>query len=104
MQRVLAELIPRAVKDPRVGPVTITQVEMAADLGAARVFFVPFGRPGAHPQALEGLNAAAGFLRGEVGRALSLRHAPKLVFVADDSFDRAARLTDLISEANKPRD
>jgi ribosome-binding factor A len=39
-----------------------------------------------------------------VGRALSLRHAPKLVFVADDSFDRAARLTDLITAANKPRD
>lgn len=104
MQRVLAGLVARAVKDPRVGPVTITQVELAADLGTARVYFVPFGQPGAHPQALEGLNAAAGFLRGEVGRALSLRHAPKLVFVADDSFDRAARLSDLITAANKPRD
>jgi ribosome-binding factor A len=104
MQRVLAELIARAVKDPRVGPVTITQVQLAADLGTARVYFVPFGEPGAHPQALEGLNAAAGFLRGEVGRTLALRHAPRLAFVADDAFDRAARLNELISAANKPRD
>jgi ribosome-binding factor A len=104
IQRVLASLIPREVKDPRVGPVTITQVQLAADMGTARVLFVPFGQPGAHPNALEGLNAAAGFLRGEVGRAVGLRHAPRLVFVADESFDRAARLTDLISAANKPRD
>jgi ribosome-binding factor A len=104
MQRVLAELIQREVKDPRVGRVTITQVQLAADLGTARVFFVPFGEAGSHPQVLEGLNAAAGFLRGEVGRALALRHAPRLTFVADDAFDRAARLNELINAANKPRD
>lgn len=103
MQRVLAELIPREVKDPRVGPVTITQVALAADLGSARVFFVPFGDR-VHPELLDGLRAAAGFLRGEVGRRVGLRHAPRLEFVADDSFDRAAHLTALISAANKPRE
>jgi len=103
MQRVLAELIQREVKDPRVGPVTITQVALAADLGSARVYFVPFGMPGAHPDVLEGLRAAAGFLRGEVGRRVGLRHAPRLEFVADDSFDKAAHLTALIDAANKPR-
>jgi ribosome-binding factor A len=102
MQRVLAELISREVKDPRVGPVTITQVALARDLAHARVFFVPFGDRGAHPDILEGLRAAAGFLRGEVGRRVGLRHAPRLDFVADDSFDRAAHLTALISASNKP--
>ena len=52
---------------------------------------------------LEGLAAAAGFLRGEVGRRVGLRHAPRLEFVQDDSFDRAAQLTALIDSANKPR-
>jgi len=104
MQRVLAGLIPREVKDPRVGPVTITQVALAPDLSQARVFFVPFGAAGAHPGVLQGLNAAAGFLRGEVGRSLALRHAPRLEFVLDDSFDRAAELTALIDAANRPRD
>jgi ribosome-binding factor A len=67
----------------------------------ARVFVVPFGGAEAHPQMLEGLKAAAGFLRGEVGRRVGLRHAPRLEFVRDDSFDRAAHLSALISAANK---
>ncbi len=104
MQRVLAELIPREVKDPRVGPVTITQVALARDLSTAQVFFVPFGLPGKHPEAQQGLAAAAGFLRGEVGRQVGLRHAPRLTFVKDESFDRAAQLTALIDSANKPRE
>jgi ribosome-binding factor A len=101
MQRALAELVSREVKDPRVGLVTITQVALAPDLSQARVFVVPFGGMDARPQMLEGLQAAAGFLRGEVGRSVGLRHAPRLQFVHDDSFDRAAELTALISAANK---
>jgi len=104
MQRVLAELIPREVKDPRVGPVTITQVALVPDLSQAQVYFVPFGKAGSHPEALAGLVAAAGFLRGEVGRRVGLRHAPRLNFVLDDSFDRAAELSALITAANKPRE
>jgi len=104
MQRVLAEMIPREVKDPRVGPVTITQVALARDLSQAQVYFVPFGTRGMHPESLQGLNAAAGFLRGEVGRRVGLRHAPRLVFIADESFDRAAELSALITAANKPRE
>ena len=103
MQRVLAGLIPREVKDPRVGPVTITQVALAPDLSHARVYVVPFGATDSHPDAVDGLKAAAGFLRGEVGRAVGLRHAPRLEFLRDDSFDRAAQLTALIDAANKPR-
>jgi ribosome-binding factor A len=89
------------VKDPRVGPVTITQVSMLADMSQARVFVVPFGDATAHPDMLEGLRAAAGFLRGEVGRRVGMRHAPRLDFVLDESFDRAARLSALISSVNR---
>jgi ribosome-binding factor A len=104
MQRVLAELISREVRDPRVGPVTITQVELARDLSHAQVYFVPLGGDqSGHPEALAGLRAAAGFLRGEVGRQVGLRHAPRLDFVADESFDRAAHLTALINASNKPQ-
>jgi ribosome-binding factor A len=102
MQRVLATLLSREVKDPRIGPVTVTQVTMAADMSQAMVYVVPFGDATAHPDMLAGLQAAAGFLRGEVGRRVGLRHAPRLMFQHDDSFDRAARLNALISAANKP--
>ena len=104
MQRVLAELISREVRDPRVGMVTLTAVQVAPDLSVARVLFVPFGGRQETDEVQEGLARAAGYLRGEVGRRLSLRHAPRLEFVFDESIERADRLTRLIDDAvrNEP--
>jgi ribosome-binding factor A len=99
IQRVLAALIAREVKDPRVGNVTITQVSMSADMGAARVFFTPFASSNPPEQVGRALTHAAGFLRGELGRRLGLRHAPRLEFVFDDTVEGAARLTRLIDRA-----
>src|SRR5687767_823160 len=99
MQRVLSELVSREVKDPRVGMVTITEVRIATDKSSARVFFTPFASKHSPEEVLEGLTRASGFLRGEVGRRLSLRHAPRLEFEFDDSFDKAAKLTALIDRA-----
>jgi len=99
MQRVLSELISREVKDPRVGNVTITAVQIAHDLATARIYFVPFAGGHDPKQVGEGLERAQGFLRGEVGRRLSLRHAPRLTFEFDETLDKAAALTDLINRA-----
>jgi ribosome-binding factor A len=99
LQRVLAELIAREVKDPRVGNVTITGVSLAADMGAARIFYAPFASLHPQEEVQSGLTRAAGFLRGEVGRRLGLRHAPRLEFVFDDTAEKAARLTGLIDRA-----
>ncbi len=99
LQKVLAELISREVKDPRVGSVTVTAVKVAPDMSSAKVLFVPFGskQPVAEVQA--GLDRAAGFLRGEVGRRLALRHAPRLEFEYDETLERADHLTRLIDRA-----
>jgi ribosome-binding factor A len=99
IQRVLAVLIAREVKDPRVGNVTVTAVSVAPDMGSARVFFTPFAALHPPAQVREGLTHAAGFLRGELGRRLGLRHAPRLEFVFDESVESAARLTHLIDSA-----
>jgi len=99
IQRVLAALIAREVKDPRVGNVTVTAVSVAPDMGSARVFFTPFAALHPPAQVREGLTHAAGFLRGELGRRLGLRHAPRLEFVFDESVENAARLTHLIDSA-----
>jgi ribosome-binding factor A len=101
MQRVLATLIRSEVKDPRVGPVTVTAVKVGADMGSALIYVLPFGG-GDGASLIAGLTAAAGFLRGEVGRSLQLRHAPQLEFTLDETFDRAARLSALIAKAVKP--
>ena len=99
IQRVLAALIAREIKDPRVGNVTVTAVSVAADLGSARVFFTPFAQLLPPEQVRRGLTHAAGFLRGELGRRLGLRHTPRLEFVFDESVEEAARLTRLIDRA-----
>ena len=99
IQRVLAALIAREVKDPRVGNVTITQVRVTPDMGAARVFFTPFASSNPAEQVRSALAHAAGFLRGELGRRLGLRHAPRLEFVFDETVEGAAQLTRLIDQA-----
>jgi len=99
LQRVIAELVSREVKDPRVGMITVTAVQAAPDMGSARVLFVPFGDRHSPEEVQVGLTRAAGFLRGEVGRRLGLRHAPRLDFVFDESIARADRLTRLIDRA-----
>ena len=99
LQRVLAELIAREVKDPRIGNVTITGVRLSPDMGVAKVFYAPFAASHAQEEVQSGLTRAAGFLRGEAGRRLGLRHAPRLDFVFDDTAEKAARLTGLIDRA-----
>ena len=99
IQRMLAALIAREVKDPRVGNVTITAVSLAGDMGTARVFFTPFASPHTPEEVRGALTHAAGFLRGELGRRLALRYAPRLEFVFDESVEGAARLTSLIDRA-----
>ena len=99
MQRTLAQLVPRAVKDPRVGNLTITAVSLLDDLSAARVYFLPFGTTRAADEQLAGLKSAGGFLRGEVARQLGLRHAPRLEFLLDTTLEHAQALTSLINTA-----
>lgn len=101
MLRTLAELVRREVKDPRVGNVTITAVKLASDGGSARVFFLPFGEQHTPAEVHAGLNSASGFLRGEVGRQLGLRHAPKLEFEHDAGIEKAQQLSQLIDIARR---
>ena len=94
----LSELVLRDLKDPRInGLVTITEVEVSADLRAARVYVSVLGEQGVKETTLAGLRSASGFLhRGLEG--LSLRHVPTLAFFADDSMERADRLLRLIDD------
>jgi len=101
MQRVLSALVAREVRDPRVGNITLTSVSVAPDLSTARIWFVPFGDKHTPAEVGEGLARAAGFLRGELGRALQLRHAPKLEFIYDEQIERADKLSRHIDGAVK---
>ncbi|HEY7752298.1 MAG TPA: 30S ribosome-binding factor RbfA [Steroidobacteraceae bacterium] len=99
LKRLLSDLLRREVKDPRVGPVTITGVEVTKDLSHARVYFTPFAGVGDAAAALEALRHAAGYLRVQVRNEMRLRVAPDLDFQLDDSVERGARLSALIHDA-----
>jgi ribosome-binding factor A len=97
VRRELSRLLLREVKDPRLGQVVVTKVEMSADLRHARVFYT--GAPdGNHAAVLTGLQSAAGFLRGQLGRCLRLRYAPELAFEADESVDRSLHIAALLKQ------
>ncbi|MGE0031078.1 MAG: 30S ribosome-binding factor RbfA [Steroidobacteraceae bacterium] len=99
LKRLLAELIRREVKDPRVGLITITSAEVSRDLTHAKVFFTPFAGVGNAEAALEALRHASGYLRHQVRNLMRLRVAPELDFQIDDSVERGARLSALIHDA-----
>jgi ribosome-binding factor A len=99
VQRSLALLLQRGIKDPRVGNVTVTSVSMAPDLTVAQVRVLPFGSGHAAAETLAGLRSAAGYLGGAVGRDLNLRRAPRLEFSIDADLERAHHVSELIDRA-----
>jgi ribosome-binding factor A len=102
MQRELALLIQREVKDPRLGLITITAVEVSRDLSHAKVFITVMGKDDdedAVKTNLRILNDAGGFLRMQLGKAMKLRTVPQLHFNYDASVRRGVELTSLIERA-----
>ncbi|ADC71241.1 ribosome-binding factor A [Thioalkalivibrio sp. K90mix] len=99
IQRELAELIRLEVKDPRVGMITLADVEVSRDLAHAKVFFTQLGGEEKGREAQQGLNHAAGFLRRALGQRMRLRSVPQLRFVYDDTPERGARMSSLIDQA-----
>ena len=100
IQRELASLL-RTVKDPRVlGLVTITRVDTTPDLRYAKVYVSVLDKSDVK-EVVKGLKSAGGYLRREVGRALSLRYTPELVFQADDSIDRGTHILKLLNDIER---
>jgi ribosome-binding factor A len=97
LKRELSELIRTKVRDPRVGPVTITGVDVAADLGSARIYVRALDGDDLEAS-LEGLEAAAPFLRTALGRSLHVRRVPELRFQVDRSYGAAQRIEQVLSE------
>ena len=98
LKREVSELVLRKVRDPRVGLVTITSVEVAGDLGSARVYVRTQDPNDELNESLAGLEAAAPFLRRELGRTLHLRRVPELRFQQDHSLDQARRIEEILSD------
>ncbi len=95
----VANFLAEGVKDPRItGLVTVTGVEMTRDLRHAKVFVSVMGEDSQRASTIEGLASVQGFLRSRLARSLSLRVAPEVLFVMDESVARAARIETLLNQ------
>ena len=97
--RIVAEMLERRVKDPRLGFVTVTAAKLTNDLREATVFYTVYGSPEERAETAAALASATGLIRAEVGHQTGLRHTPSLAFVADAVPEGARRMEDLVAKA-----
>ncbi|AEH53239.1 MULTISPECIES: 30S ribosome-binding factor RbfA [Heyndrickxia] len=98
MKKELSDIIGRKLKDPRVGFVTVTDVEVTGDLQQAKVYLTVLGDEEQKKDTLDGLEKAKGFIRSEVGKRIRLRKTPELIFEIDESIEYGNRIETLIKK------
>jgi ribosome-binding factor A len=101
MKKELGEIIGRKIKDPRVGFVTVTDVEVTGDLQQAKIFISVLGDDEQRQNTLKGLAKASGFIRSEIGQRIRLRKTPEITFEFDESVDYGNRIESLLADLNK---
>jgi ribosome-binding factor A len=101
VRQVVTDALLREIRDPRVGLVTVTHVQVSGDLSVARVAVAVPGEAAEQARALEGLQSAAGFLRSRLAKALTTRTIPELRFELDRGIEHAARINRLLAEVRR---
>jgi ribosome-binding factor A len=100
MKKELSEIIGRKIKDPRIGFVTVTDVQVTGDLQQATVYLTVLGDHKQRENTLNALERAKGFIRSEVGHRIRLRKTPELSFAIDESIEYGNRIETLLKEIN----
>jgi ribosome-binding factor A len=98
---IVAEMLERRVKDPRLGFVTVTEARLTGDLREATVFYTVYGSAEEQTGSAAALESAKGLVRSEVGKQLGLRHTPSLAFVPDALPENAQHIEDLLRQARE---
>ena len=104
IHEIICSILSRGLNDPRIGFVTITGVEVTDDLSLARIYFTVIGDESVKKETEAGLNSAKGFIRRDIGKKLTIRHAPELVFKYDKSLDYGSRIESLLKEIHTEHD
>jgi ribosome-binding factor A len=97
--QIVAEMLERRIKDPRLGFVTVTEARLTGDLREATVFYTVYGSAEERAASAAGLASASGVIRSEVGRQTGLKHTPSITFVPDTLPEGARRMEDLVAQA-----
>jgi ribosome-binding factor A len=98
IREVLGDAVTTELKDPRIGFVTVTEVDTSPDLRAARVYVSVLGSPEERESTLAGLRSSHGFLQGKIARSMRLKRTPTLTFEYDESVDRGYRISRLLED------
>lgn len=98
IRQEVSTILQREMKDPRVGFVTITRVELTPDLRNAKIFFSVLGREEEHKKTREALDSACGFIRKSVAERINLRFAPEIMFREDHSSQYSVRIQEVLDE------
>jgi len=101
MKKEVGDILNRKIKDPRVGFVTVTDVELTNDLQHATVFISVLGNEDEKQDSLIGLSKASGFIRSELGKRIRLRKTPEIVFQFDEAHEYGNRIDSILRKLNK---
>lgn len=94
----ISDILRNEIKDPRIGFVSVVEVEVSPDLRHAKVYVSVLGDEEARVQSLKGLESATGFIRSEIGRRIRLRHTPEILFRLDKSIEHGVKIARLLNE------
>ena len=101
ISKIVAELLERRIKDPRLGFVTVTEARLTGDLREAKVYYTVLGTPEEREDTAAALKSATGIIRSEVGRLIGLRHTPSIEFIADELPENSQRIDELVAAARQ---
>ena len=104
VHRYVSEIVQFELKDPKVGFVTITDAEVTSDLSYAKIYVSFLGKQERAQAGLRALERSKGYIRSLLGKKLSTRKVPELIFVLDDSLERGNRIDRILEELNKESD
>ena len=101
VKETVSMMLEREIKDPRIGFVTITDVDISADLRHCKIFFSSLGGEKQHEKALAGLQSAKGFIRSELGKRLRMKYTPEIEFHFDTSVEQGVRIAEILNKIKK---
>lgn len=100
IHELVCQLLLKGIKDPRIGFVTVTAVEVTDDLSMATIYFTVHGGDEEKRATLQGLNSARGFIRKEMGKKIRMRRLPDIHFTYDESVEYGYRIENILKEIN----
>jgi len=103
IRQEVSMILHNVIRDPRLGFLTVTGVELTNDLRFARIYFSVLGDEKARKLALKGLNSAKGYIKGLLGEKIKLRYMPDIEFKFDDTLERTQRIYDLFEQIKKEK-